>query len=92
MSGHTANEQLQAWTKGREKEIEARFRADMDKSDLSGWLYNGMGSAEKPGDLGYWVGYRIAKAFYNRRPDKRIAVARLLEEPDPKVLLRESGW
>ena len=59
----------------------------MDKSDLSHWLYNGPGS-----DLGYWVGYRIAKSFYDRTPNKRSAVARLLEESDPKVLLRESGW
>jgi hypothetical protein len=56
----------------------------MDKSDLSGWLYNGMGSAEKPGDLGYWVGYRIAKAFYNRRPDNVLPSHGYLRNPIPK--------
>jgi hypothetical protein len=92
ISGHTINEHLSEWTKGKESDIETRFRADMDKPDLSQWLYNGLGSAESPGDLGYWVGYRIAKSFYDRAPDKRIAITKLLEESDPKVLLRESGW
>lgn len=92
MSGHTVNDHLSAWTKGKEGAIKARFLADMDKADLSQWLYNGLGSAENPGDLGYWVGYRIATLFYERAPDKRLAIARLLEESDPQVLLRESGW
>lgn len=92
MSGHNYNEHLQAWTRGKEHEIETRFRADMDKPDLSAWLYNGIGSPEAPGDLGYWIGYRIAKSLYERASDKQAAVKRLLEESDPKALLRDSGW
>ncbi|MGC2794323.1 MAG: hypothetical protein WA899_20045, partial [Candidatus Sulfotelmatobacter sp.] len=43
-------------TNGHEKEIETKFVADEDKTDLSDWLDNS--TFEKPGDLGYWVGYR----------------------------------
>lgn len=92
MSGHNANEHLKLWTKGKEAEIKKRFYADMDKSDLSQWLYTGLGTPDHPGDLGYWVGYQIAKSIYIQTPDKSAAVSRLLEEHDPKSLLRESGW
>lgn len=92
VSGHTVNGHLMAWTKGKEAEIETQFRADTDKTDLSAWLYNNVGTPQQPGDLGYWVGYRIAKSFYDRAPDKRVAIARLLEETDAKALLRDSGW
>jgi hypothetical protein len=47
---------------------------------------------EKPGDLGYWVGYRIAKAYYLKATDKRLALKTLLELKDPKAILADSGW
>jgi uncharacterized protein YjaZ len=73
-------------TKGREKEIETRFAADVDKTDVSDWLFNG--TQEKPGDLGYWVGYRIVKSYYQRASDKRQALRAILEMTDLAV----SGW
>jgi hypothetical protein len=91
-SGHPLNVQLHEWTKGHEADIAARFRADMDHTDASAWLYNGMGTPEHPGDLGYWVGYRIARAYYDRMPDKPAAIRRLLEETDAHAMLRDSGW
>lgn len=90
MSGNVAYSHLAALTQGREKDIETAFVADQDKTDLSAWLNNG--TAEKPGDLGYWVGYRVAKAYYQQAADKRQALRELLEMTDPPVLLAKSGW
>lgn len=92
ISGQVSNVHLQKWTQGHEAEIDARFLADADKADLGDWLYNGVGTPEKPGDLGYWVGYRIAKAYYDRASDKRAALKTLLELKDPKAVLLQSGW
>ncbi|MDP3854985.1 DUF2268 domain-containing putative Zn-dependent protease [Phenylobacterium sp.] len=92
ISGAPGNHQHRAWTKGREAQIEAAFVADQDKTDLSAWLNNGPGTAEKPGDLGYWVGHRIVKAYYDRAPDKRQALADIFEMADPKAFLTASGW
>jgi len=92
ISGQVSNIHLQAWTAGRAQEIDRRFLADMDKTDLSAWLYNGVGTPERPGELGYWVGYRIAKAYYDKAPDKRTALRALLELDDPGAVLVESGW
>jgi hypothetical protein len=91
-SGSISNAHLQRYTAGRELEIERAFLADANKMDLSPWLYNGPGTPEHPGDLGYWVGYRIAKSFYNRSADKRQAVRELITMQDPQDILRRSGW
>jgi hypothetical protein len=91
-SGEVSNAHLQAWTKGKERAIDEAFLADEDSKDLSHWLYNGLGTPEKPGDLGYWVGWRIAKAYYLKAADKRAALRTLLDLKDPKQILADSDW
>jgi hypothetical protein len=81
---------LRAATLGHEKEIESAFVADQDSTDLSNWLDNS--SLDKPGDLGYWVGYRIVKSYYQHAPDKRQALRKIIELTDPKLFLARSGW
>lgn len=81
---------LSAMTKGREKEIEAAFVQDLDRRDVSKWLYNS--TADRPNDLGYWVGYRIVKAYYQRTADKPAAVRDILQMHDPQAFLAKSGW
>lgn len=90
ISGSIGNVDLKTMTLGREAEIETAFVADEDKTDLSKWLYNG--TLTKPGDLGYWVGYRIAKSYYQHATDKRRALRDILEMSDAKAFLARSGW
>jgi len=89
-SGSVGYSQFKASTKGREAEIESAFVPDEDKTDLSNWFDNS--TAETPGDLGYWVGYRIVKAYYQHAPDKRRALREILQVTDPKAFLAKSGW
>lgn len=91
-SGEASESHLQRWTQGREREIGAAFLSDVDSTDLKPWLYNGVGTPEKPGDLGYWAGYGIAKSYYTHARDKRAAIKTLLELKDPKKILAQSGW
>jgi uncharacterized protein YjaZ len=90
ISGEVAYSQLSASTEGREKEIETAFVSDDNKTDLSKWLNNS--TLEKPGDLGYWVGYRIVKSYYQHASDKRQAFREILEMTDPKAFLSKSDW
>ena len=90
ISGEVAYSQFRASTKGSEKEIETAFVSDEDKTDLSKWLNNG--TPKKPGDLGYWAGYRIVKSYYQHAADKRRAFREILEMTDPKAFLAKSGW
>jgi hypothetical protein len=90
ISGGVAYELYQQATKGHELEIETRFAADIDNTDLSDWVDNT--TPEKPGDLGYWVGYRIAKSYYQHAPDKRQAIREIIQMSDPHAFLAKSGW
>ncbi|HET6804432.1 MAG TPA: DUF2268 domain-containing putative Zn-dependent protease [Frateuria sp.] len=90
ISGSIGNVDLIARTRGHEKAIESAFVADEDKTDLSDWLYNG--TLTQPGDLGYWVGYRIVNAYYQHARDKREALREILEMTDAKAFLARSGW
>lgn len=90
ISGDVAYAHLRAIVVGRELEIEMAFVADQDKTDLSAWLFNG--TAEQPGDLGYWVGYRIAKAYYRNAADQRQALRDIIDMTDAKAFLAASGW
>jgi hypothetical protein len=89
-SGEVAYSVFGASTKGRERAIETAFAADVDKTDLSAWLDNGTATA--PGDLGYWVGYRICKAYYQHATDKRRAIRDIIQMTDAKAFLARSGW
>ncbi len=90
ISGDVGYAELAAGTRGHEKEIETAFAAEAESTDLSRWLYNS--TLEKPGDLGYWVGYRICKAYYRHARDKRRAFSDILEISDPELFLKKSGW
>jgi hypothetical protein len=93
-SGQVNNIQLQRWTRGHECRIERDFLAAAHGTDTSSWLYNGAGTAAKPGDLGYWVGYRIARAYYAQAHDKRQAIADILavDNDNAEAFLKRSGW
>jgi hypothetical protein len=92
ISGGLSYYQAGVWARGREKEIETAFVPDEDKTDLSKWFYNGKGTADWLGDLGYWVGYRINKSYYQHAANKRQALRDILEVSDPKLFLSKSGW
>lgn len=93
-SGDVSYGHMKTWTRGQECTIEQAFRKDALGTDVSHWLYAGFGTPDKPGDLGYWVGYRIAKAYYADAADKRQAIADLLnvDNASAAALLKRSGW
>lgn len=93
ISGSVAYTHLLRWTAGREAMVERDFLAEMDgQAKGSRWVYNQLGTPDWPGDLGYWVGYRIVKSYYHRAPDKAAALKAIIEMRDPAAFLAESGW
>ncbi|MBA2627292.1 MAG: hypothetical protein H0U85_04715 [Gemmatimonadales bacterium] len=79
-----------------ERDVWLDFRDEMmTDSTINTWMYNGMVPAPRnhgANDIGYWVGYRIARAYYNRAADKRAALRELILLPDADRVLRESGY
>ena len=77
-----------------EKQVWADFTKEMDGANWSNWIANG-GTQEteaKPGDLGYYVGYRICQAYYNEQADKKQAVHDILNISDYPAFLAASSY
>lgn len=62
------------------EKVRTRFAQDMDGASYAGWLYNSADDNEfGVGDLGYFVGYAICKAYYDRAADKHAALREIIE-------------
>jgi hypothetical protein len=92
ISGKHINAAAQAYGDPHEAELWCEFRGQMHGTDTSGWMYNAARSTDRPADLGYYVGYRIAKAYHERAADKRRAVAEMLKIRDFDAFLAASGY
>jgi len=94
ISGEVTNSHLKQWALGKRCRIERQFQAHAMGTETSGWLYNGPGTPEKPGDLGYWVGYRIVRAYYIHANNKQRAIQAILHVNNANAadFLKHSGW
>ncbi|MDT0593743.1 DUF2268 domain-containing putative Zn-dependent protease [Glaciecola petra] len=63
----------------------ADFQATMLSSNFSAWLYSDVDSM--PRDVGYWVGYQIAKAYIENGG----SIVDLLSMENAEFILRQSG-
>lgn len=68
------------------------FVSKMDNFDFTDWLYGVSGKDDRPNDLGYWIGYEITKAYFNKQKDKKRAIARIIKIEDYPSFLKESGY
>ena len=92
ISGKTANPRLAIYAKGREKQIWADFKKEMYLNRASNWIANSsQETADKPADLGYWVGYVICKAYYEKAVDKKQAVYDILHINNYRQFLEKSN-
>jgi uncharacterized protein YjaZ len=92
ISGGIINRTQREFGNEHERELWEEFRAAMNGTDTSKWLYEGDRAKGRPADMGYYVGYRICEAFYQKATDKSEAVRRILALNDPDGLLRESSY
>ena len=92
ISGQHAINPAYEYGDAHEAELWTEFRARMDKPNLRGWLYNAGAADDRPADLGYWIGYTITKAYYDRATDKNAAVREILRFTNPNAFLAASGY
>jgi len=84
-----------AYAEKHEAELWADFQRDANSKDYSRWLYNGWNTAalgDRPPDLGYWMGYRITKAYYENDADKKRALSDILSIRDFNAFLKASRY
>ncbi|MGZ3819510.1 MAG: gliding motility protein GldB-related protein, partial [Mucilaginibacter sp.] len=92
ISGRNANERLHIWAKGKERKVWADFEKEMYLDRGYNWIGNSsQETADKPADLGYWVGYQICKAYYDNSLDKNKAISDMLNIKNCKEFYEKSG-
>ncbi len=92
IAGGNINPHLHEYGNRREKQLWLEFKKEMNNKDASNWLYQGDKAKDKPADLGYYVGYKIAESYYNKAQDKKQAVKDILEIKDFNAFLKASGY
>ena len=93
VSGGHINAHVYAYGLLHEADLWTEFKAAMNGTDVSRWLYNqGAATGERPGDLGYFVGYRIAQAYYASVADKAAALHEIIEMKNAPTFLAASGY
>jgi len=61
-----------------EKELKDDFKKEMFTNAYKKWLYNG-GNATTMADLGYFMGYRVCKSYYQHAANKKTAIKEIIE-------------
>jgi uncharacterized protein YjaZ len=76
-----------------EAELWAEFSKHFDDTNYFPWMY-GRPTDGRPNDLGYFIGYRIAQAYYEKARDKRQALREIITARNGNVreLLAMSGY
>ena len=64
----------------------------MLKNDYTDWLYGTSGKDDRPNDLGYWIGYKITEAYFEKQRDKREAVSAILNIDNAVEFTKKSGY
>lgn len=97
----------EAWARPREADIWRRFSEDrvaaqsgdevQSHSAVRRWFANvgqRFGNLPEgwPGELGYWVGRNVARAYFAKATDQREALLRLISARDPAEILQASGY
>lgn len=91
-TGNHTNPAAETYGLARESELWTSFQKDMRSPDTGDWMWVQPPEADRPPDLGYWIGYRIVSSYYDRAEDKRQAVLDILGLTDFEGFLEKSGY
>lgn len=89
---YNLNSKLHLYGNTHEKELWNKFKEQMNSENSDQWLYNGANAKDIPADLGYYIGYKICEAYYNKTADKKQAVKDILTIKDFRKFLADSGY
>lgn len=85
----------QVFGRANDETVWRAFMEQKDDSDASQWSANSLADLDRnkwEADLAYYVGYQIAKGYYEAASDKKAAIRELLLMEDPEAILTASGY
>lgn len=92
VAGQQINAAAHAYGDKNEEQLWKELSSNLCSGDVSKWLYNAGKLKDKPADLGYYMGYRIAKSYYQQAADKQKAIIDMIEMNNPKRFLTLSKY
>ncbi|RKE81061.1 DUF2268 domain-containing putative Zn-dependent protease [Chryseobacterium sp. AG363] len=92
VSGETNNSPFYQYGEANFVQLCKEFVTVLKKNDPTDWLYGTSKKDNRPNDLGYWMGYKISEAYFNKQSDKHKAIDDILHIQNPLLFLRESGF
>ena len=96
ISGMQINNDAYRYGIAHEHELWQDFSAHFDDRNFFPWMY-GRPTDGRPNDLGYFIGYRIAQAYYDKATDKAKAIRDIIDGDGSgagtiRRLLAKSGY
>ncbi|GCC51138.1 hypothetical protein SanaruYs_13580 [Chryseotalea sanaruensis] len=91
VTGTHSNQIIYEYGNAHEAELWKEFKERMFENSWSGWLYY-QRDKSRPNDLGYWMGYKITKAYYDKAENKSKAIVDILTIQDFKKFLEDSAY
>jgi len=92
ISGEHINQEAFSYGEEHEDRLCKEFVELMNGTDYTNWLYGTSGHDNRPRDLGYWMGYKITEAYFNKQQDKKEAIKHILTIDDPIQFVKSSGY
>jgi uncharacterized protein YjaZ len=75
-----------------EQHLKEQFLLDLETQDKDFWLWASIGQKTYPKLLGYAMGYKICKYYYENALDKRLALDHILKMEDAEAFIVASGY
>lgn len=91
-TGQHINRAAERYGLANEPELWSRFREEMHGREPGDWMFVRPTNPDWPPDLGYWIGYRIVKGYYEQADDKRQAIVDIFGLTDFDAFLRASRY
>lgn len=77
VTGSHSNKSIYEYGDWHEKALWFEFKEKMNSKNWTPWLYYSKDTS-RPKDLGYWMGYKIVKSYYDNMEDKGKAIHNIL--------------
>lgn len=75
-----------------EKALWNEMKSELCTNNYKNWLFNASSSKDRPGDLGYYIGYKIVESYYNQATNKQQAFIEMIEMDNPLLFLDKSKY
>ena len=91
IAGSHSNTKIHEYGNTHARELWNEFVIQMNGTNWGNWLYSSKDKS-RPKDLGYWIGYKIARAYYTNAVDKIKAIQEILNIKDFNSFLADSKY